>query len=128
MPAIELLRVAGDTPQGRFEVVRHRVAERLQLLVPPPKQLREALVLSALMFQLYVLRLQLGSAALDQGFKALLVLSKLEVGHQHLGQRVDQRSFLGQERPLTRRRALVEVDHLEQSAAITGDERRGLPP
>jgi hypothetical protein len=69
VPAIELLRVAGDAAQRRLEVVRHGVAERLQFFVPPPQQLRDALVLAALVFELYVLRLQFGGAALDQRVK-----------------------------------------------------------
>ena len=56
------------------------------------------------------------------------MLAQLQIGDQHLGQRVEQCPFVGEERPFGRRRALLEVGHLDEPAALARREGRGLLP
>ena len=108
------LGVAEDRVHRRADLVRH---------VGEEGALRPAGALRGLLG-----RAQLGRAARHERFEALLVLAQLQIGDQHLVERLEQRTLFEQERPFGRRGALLEVHHLDQPAAVAGREGHGLLP
>ena len=65
MPAVQFLRVTGNPPERRLEIVGHRVGERLQFLVSRPQQLLDLRAAIDLVFEFLVFGAQLGGSAGD---------------------------------------------------------------
>ena len=86
--AFEQLRVAEDRVHRRADLVRHVGQEGA---LGPAGALRG-----------FLGGAQLGRAAGHERFEVLLVLAQLEIGDEHLGERVEQGPFLEEERALRR--------------------------